>query len=154
MDHTLIYFLLGCVAWAALLFYIFVIRGAADLGAGGKSAIVILGALLIPVLGISLWHQNEAPERLKELGFAFHEGLGSSVGVAAGTGPEPMWVYSLNSPPNSVIDFYRRPENHSGWRLTAESPNSLVFERQTLKMTLQVSDEIAAFLLFSSDKDE
>lgn len=151
MDKTLIYFLGVCIVWAALLYYIFVIREAWDLGAGGKSAIVVLTALLIPLLGLALWNQNESYTRLEELGFAVYQGFENNVGVASGSDPEPTWLYSLSTAPDAALDFYRRPENHSGWELTSETSESLVFERGVWKMRLQVSGGNAAFLLIGPE---
>lgn len=151
MDETLIYFLVGCLLWATLLFYIFGVRRAADLGAGGISGLVIVAALIIPVLGLALWSQSQSFSRLEELGFEIYEGLDSSVGVASGTGAEPAWVYSLSTPGSDVLDFYRRPENHRGWKLTADTPMSLVFEQGVSKMSLKISNGTAAFLMFRSE---
>ncbi len=154
MDETLIYFLIGCIAWAALLYYIFVVRKAADLGAGGISALVVVSAVLIPVLGLALWSQSQSFSRLEDLGFEIHEGLDSSVGVATGTGAEPTWLYSLSTSGSAVLDFYRRPVNHKGWTLTSDTSESLVFERGESKMRLQIRNGNAAFLLFDSEQAE
>lgn len=153
MDQTLIYFLIGCIVWAALLYYVFLVRKAADLGAGGKSAFVVVSGLLIPLLALALWNQNESHARLQEHGFAVYHGFENAVGVAAGAGSEPTWLYALSTPSDAVLEFYRRPENHSEWQLVSETPDSLAFERGVQKMTLRVSDENAAFLLFTPEKD-
>lgn len=150
MDQALIYFLIGCLTWAALLYYLFVIRKAPDLGAGGKSALVVLTALLIPLIGFALWNQNESHARLEKLGFPVYSGFESAVGVATGAGPEPTWLYALRTSPSAVLNFYRRPENHSGWALVSETSSSLEFKRETRKMRLEVSNGNAAFLLFDS----
>lgn len=149
MDQTLIYCLIGCVVWAALLYYVFVVRQATDLGAGGRSALVIVLALLIPIIGLALWNQSQSYDRLEQAGFALFPGLGNSVGVAAGNTSNTTWLYSLKAPENNVREFYRQAENHPGWKLTSESADSLVFTNGESTMHLQLGNGNAAFILFS-----
>ncbi len=150
MDPKLLYFLIACIAWAALLFYVFQVRQASDLGAGGKAGFVVITALLLPVLGLALWHQGASSSRLEELGFSAYDGLESSVGIATGTGQEPTWLYTLSSSEQALLDFYRQPEHREGWRLTAETQHSLIFERQALKMMVNASEGQAVFQLIDN----
>lgn len=121
-----------------------------SIGAGGRSALVIVLGLLILALGLALWSQNRSYSRLEHLGFAVFDGLGNSVGVATGGGPDPTWLYSLSVPETEVLDFYRRPENYQDWELTSDSSNALLFERGNLKMRLQIGRGNVAFILNES----
>ena len=147
MDPTLVYFLVGCIVWAAVLFYVFFLRRAPEIGSGGKAGFVVVSFLLLPVLGIAVWHQHESYARLEEHGFSVHSGLESAIGIAVGSGSNPTWLYSLNRPVEEVLAFYRRPDNHRGWRLKLDAPERLVFKRGAATMRLEVSQDTVAFSL-------
>ena len=154
MDPTLITLLIGCILWAVLLCYFFIYRRAKDLGAGGKSALIIITFILVPVIGFVLWGQKQSFQRLEELGFEAYQGLGHSFGVATGAGDSSTWLYSLSSSEDALLDFYRNPAKHKGWKLIAEESGGLTFERGNSKMLIRVSDGNVAFLLFDSQKEK
>ena len=154
MNPTVIIFLIVCIAWTALIYYIFFIRRASDLGAGGKSAFVIVVGIIIPILCMSLWSQAQSYNRLEELGFTVYEGLGNSVGMATGVGKSPTWLYSLKTSQERVLEFYRQPRNHKDWKLTSESTNSLEFMRGKLNMLIQANDNNVVFLLFDISEEK
>ena len=147
MDTTLIYYLIACLISAALLYYVYVVRGASDLGAGGRAALVVIAALLIPVLIVVLWQQHKSFHRLEDLGFAIHGELRHNVGVAAGIGPEPTWLYATDAPARDIVNFYRSPAHHRGWTLVEATDHRLSFRQDGMRMDLFVNDAHVAFTL-------
>lgn len=151
MDSRLVYLLIVCVLWAGLLLYVFVLRREPDPGSGGKSGLVVLTAVMIPLLGLALCQQSRSGDRLERLGFAIFPGLRSSVGVATGSSQQGTWLYSLKESAAAALEFYRDPANHRGWKLSSSGADSLIFERGSSKLQLRVSNGHAAFLLFDAD---
>lgn len=147
MDPALLWLLFGCAVWAAGLMYFFVVRRADDAGAGGRSAAVVLAGLLVPLITLVLWHQSQSTGRLEDLGVVLHPALGPSVGVATGAGDPATWLYESHEAPERVLEFYRQPSNHPGWRLESEANGMLLFHRGDQQLTLQVSAGKAAFML-------
>ncbi|MGE0484499.1 MAG: hypothetical protein AB7Q81_10195 [Gammaproteobacteria bacterium] len=147
MDVTLLGLLAASVALAALLFHVFVVRRERDLGGQGKAGLIAVLGILVPVLVLALWHQSQAKGRLQALGFAIAPALGASVGAAVGGGDPPTWLFALEDDGRTLLDFYRARGNRPGWTLAAETPGRLVLERDGSRMSVQVGDEHAVFVL-------
>jgi len=148
MELSLIIFLIICAAWAALLYYIFIIKKAPDLGAGGRSGIVVFTFVLIPFLAIVLWSQSGSDDRLAELGITPYPGFVSSVGVATGTGTNPTWIYEVTEEEGTLLDFYKNPDNHQGWTIVSGSGMGIALERGAKKLTIQVNGDKVFFTLY------
>lgn len=147
MSPALLALLVICLLWFGVLIYVFIIRREPDLGAGGKSALLTIAFLLIPIIGFTLWQQLGSKDRLEQIGFVRYSGLGSSVGVLVGTEEQATWLFTLNEPEITVLDFYKRTENHLGWNLISESSDTLVFEKSERQLTLHVGEGKAVFIV-------
>ena len=147
MDTSLLTLLGFCWALAAILYYLFVVRREVDLGGLGKSGLIILMFVITPVLVIALWNQSEAEVRLSRVGFNAHPGFVSSVGIATGAGSDPVWVFSVETDENLILNYYKKRENHGPWQLVSESENSLLFQKEAEIMTIHVSDKRVVFSL-------
>jgi hypothetical protein len=145
MDFSLIALLGFCLFFAALLYYVIFVRREEPIGPWGKSGLVILIFLIVPVLIIALWYQAEAERRLEEIGFTPYPGFISSSGVATGSGENPVWVFSLDGDVDAVLDFYKSAENHKGWALVSESESLLMFEREGEALSMFVGAGSVAF---------
>ncbi len=111
------------------------------------AGLVVLMFLLAPVLLIVLWLQADSARKLSDAGFPPHPALGSSMGVATGVGENPVWVFSIEGDRAAIVQFYRDPANHLGWRRVSDSKDMLIFESDGRRMSLFVSDDSAIFAL-------
>lgn len=146
MNPTLAMLLIGCLLYAAVLFYVFVVRRERDLGGLGKSGLLVLAGLLVPVIGFVLWHQSQSTARLAGLGFKPYPGFKHSVGVATGMGEAPTWVYAVDDE-TAVLEFYKKREHHTAWKLTSENSSMLVFVNGDDELTLSVGNGAAVLML-------
>lgn len=90
MDLSLIALLGGCLMTAALLYYVIFVRREQPISSWGKSGIVTLMFVLVPVLVIALWFQDGAVNRLEQMGFEPYPGFVSCSGIATGLGEKPF----------------------------------------------------------------
>ena len=147
MDPTLITLLVTVLAFAGLLYFVFIVRRQPDPGAKGVAGLVVLMFLLAPVLVIVLWLQSDSGQKLSDTGFTPHPALVSSMGVATGVGDNPIWAFSIDGDRAAIMQFYRDPANHPGWQQVSDSENILIFESNDRRMSLFVSDDGAIFAL-------
>ncbi|MCP5149774.1 MAG: hypothetical protein H6982_03405 [Chromatiales bacterium] len=139
MAPELIVTLVVFTAFSALLFHVYVIRSAKDLGGLGKSGLVVLVGILIPAIVVVLLGQSRALARLAELGFEPYPGLEAASGVAVGWGDRPMWVFSVDDAA-AALEFYRQPANRTEWELVADAPSMLLFVRGRMKVAVAEAD--------------
>lgn len=66
MDSTLIVLLFVVAAFAAALYYLYIVKGWYDWAHRGRASIIFLMGVLVPVLAITLWQQHEARESIPE----------------------------------------------------------------------------------------
>jgi len=130
MDLSLIALLGGCLLLAALLAYVIFVRREHLIVSWGRSGLVTLLFMLIPLVVISLWYQAGAETRLEQIGFTRYPGVVSSSGLAVGLGENPVWVFTVEGDAERALDFYRRAENRRGWALVSEGASLLLFERE------------------------
>ena len=147
METSLLVILIFCLSFAALLYYVFIFKKEMDLGDQGKAALFTTVFVILPILVIVIWNQFESKDRLSEIGFTPYPEFVSSVGVATGAGNNPIWVFSTEDDENSILQFYKISENHTGWSLVSETPNSLVFKRKNQKTTIHVGNGNVFFSL-------
>ncbi|HOP18113.1 MAG: hypothetical protein KDI22_06255 [Gammaproteobacteria bacterium] len=147
MDLSLIALLGGCLLLAAVLYYVIFVRREHPISPWGKSGLVTLMFVLVPVLVIALWYQAGAESRLAQIGFTPYPGFASSSGVATGLGENPVWVFSVEGGAKPVLEFYGRPENRKGWALVSESESLLLFEREGKSVAVSAVADSVAFTM-------
>ena len=147
MEISLILILGVSLSFAALLYYVFVVKRQLDIGARGVAAMIAILVIITPILLMVLFNQSGAEQRLKKLGFNPHPDFTASVGVATGMGENPIWLFSTNAKTETIVKFYKSKDNHHGWSLISESYNRLVFVKKDKKISISVSNENVYFTL-------
>ena len=147
MDLSLIALLGGCLMMAALLYYVIFVRREQPISSWGKSGIVTLMFVLVPVLVIALWFQAGAVNRLEQMGFEPYPGFVSSSGIATGLGEKPFWVFTVEGGAEPVLEFYKLAENRKGWMLVSESKSLLLFEREGKSVAVSAVADSVAFMM-------
>jgi hypothetical protein len=152
MDSSLIALLGGCLLMAALLYYVIFVRREHLIISWGKSGLVSLVFVLVPVLLIALWFQSGAENRLERIGFKPYPGFVSSSGIATGLGEKPFWVFSVEGGAETVLEYYRQPENRNGWALVADTESLLLFEREGKSVAVSSLGDSVAFTMGKLNK--
>ena len=147
MDTSLIITLSALLLFAWALYYYLFIKREPDFFFLGKSGLVIIMFLIVPILATILYYQAGAKDRLKKSGFTPHSSFESSVGVAVGTGDNPIWMFSTELDKASIIDFYKQEQNHQGWKLEGEDEKWLTFTKNDKKMRINISNDTALFMI-------
>ena len=94
--------------------------------------------VIVPVLSIVLLLQGGAKGRLVEVGITPHPAIEETIGVAAGIGSTPLWVFRVNTTAESVAEFYRTEANREGWKLLSDSRDALILGRDHNRMSIGV----------------
>lgn len=147
MEHFLLIILGVILLDVALLYYMFIVKRYQDLALQGRASIFIQLFVITPVILIVLLNQSGAEYRLNKAGFNPHPEFCGTVGVAAGMGENPTWLFSIDSDIASTIQFYRDRKNRKGWTLSSENKNMLVFIKDDKKMSILINSENVAFSL-------
>ena len=147
MDTSLIITLIVLLLFAWSLYYYLFIKRESDFFYLGKSGLVIIMFMIVPILATVLYYQAGAKDRLSATGFPSHSSFESSVGVAAGTGDNPIWMFSTELDEAVIIDFYKQEQNHKGWELSSENEEWLIFTKKDKKMRINISNNTALFMI-------
>ena len=148
MDPTLIVLLFAVVAFAAALYYLYIVRGWYDWAQRGKASIIVLIGVLAPVLVISLWQQHDAKDALSAYDISIHPELGSSVGIATGSGASGThWAFRLEGDRSSLLDYYRDPTHRPGWVIAEDNYVFLILEKEDQRLMISANDDTAIFQL-------
>ena len=147
MDTSLIITLAGLLLFAWALYYYLFIKRVSDFFFLGKSGLFIIVFFIVPIITTTLYYQSGAEDRLQKSGFTPHSSFESSIGVAAGTGDNPIWMFSTNSDKQAIIDFYKQEQNHQGWKLTDEDEKWLIFTKKDKKMRINITNKTALFMI-------
>lgn len=107
--------------------------------------------VIAPIILMVLFGQFEAENRLLKMGFKLHPSFSGSVGVATGTGKNPIWVFSTTGETGSILQFYKDPSNHDSWSVKTENTNGLVFEKDSKKMSILIGNENVFFSLIQNE---
>lgn len=154
METSLLIILGSCISFSALLYYFIFVKRESDLGWRGRAGIFSILFIITPIILIVLFSQSGAEDRLRKIGFEPHPNFSGSVGIAVGTGKNPIWVFSTDGDSNSILQFYKVHENHGDWSLLTESQNELVFEKEHQKMSIHIGDGNVVFSLMASEETE
>lgn len=147
MDTSLIITLLALLLFAWALYYYLFIKRESDFFYLGKSGLFIIMIFIVPILASVLYYQAGAKDRLKSNGFTPHSSFSSSVGVAAGTGENPIWMFSTELDKELLITFYKEEQNHKGWELTSEDEKWLIFTKNDKDMRININNNTILFMI-------
>ena len=151
MDTSLIITLIVLLLFAWSLYYYLFIKRESDFFYLGKIGLVIIMFVIVPILSTVLYYQDGAKDRLSATGFTPHSSFESSIGVAAGTGDNPIWMFSTELDKASIIDFYKQEQNHKSWELEGEDEKWLIFTKNNQKMRINITNDTV--LLMVSPKE-
>lgn len=147
MDISLIITLLLLLLFASALYYYFFMKRVPDVFHLGKSALVIIVFMIIPILVTVLYYQAGAKDRLNAIGFTPHSSFSSSVGVASGTGENPIWMFATESDKELLVDFYKHEKNYKEWKLSEENDEWLVYTKDNKKMRININNDTVLFMM-------
>ena len=151
MDTSLIITLIGLLLFAWALYYYLFIKRESDFFFLGKSGLFIIMFFIVPIIATTLYYQSGAKDRLQKNGFTPHASFKSSVGVATGTGDNPIWMFTTELDKQAIVDFYKQKQNHQGWKLTDEDEKWLTFSKKDEKMRINISKNTALFVITSQE---
>jgi len=147
MDTSLIITLTVLLLFAWSLYYYLFIKRVSDFFFLGKSGLVIIMFMIVPMLATVLYYQAGAKDRLSAIGFTPHSSFGAAVGVASGTGDNPIWMFSTEFDKKAIINFYKQEQNHKDWEAVSEDEKWLTFTKKDKKMRINISKDTALFII-------
>ena len=148
MDSTLIVLLFAVVAFAAALYYLYIVRGWYDWAHRARASIVVLIGVLVPVLVMTLWNQHGARDELAAQGISIHPDLGSSVGIATGSvASGTHWAFRFEGGRPALLDYYREPRHRPQWVIAEDNEVFLVLRKEDQRLMISASDKTAIFQL-------
>ncbi len=147
MDTSLIITLIVLLLFACSLYYYLFIKRISDFFYLGKIGLVIIMFMIVPMLATVLYYQAGAKDRLNATGFPPHSSFESSIGVATGTGDNPIWMFSTEFDKKAIIDFYKQEQNHKGWEVASEDEKWLTFSKKDKKMRINITNNTALFMM-------
>ena len=107
METSLILILSISLSFAALLYYVFIVKRQLDIGARGVAGMIVILVVITPILLMVIFNQSGAEQRLRKYGFNPHPDFTGSVGIATGSGKHPIWLFSTNAKTESIVQFYK-----------------------------------------------
>lgn len=105
-----------------------------------KGAFIFSTFILIPFLAVVLYFQGTAEGRLSKTGIAPYPNITETVGIAFGTGENPLWVFRTDGP-NNIQNFYNYESSRQGWELINSSENSLLLEKGGNEMKISFYEQ-------------
>ena len=148
MQTSLILILGISLSFAALLYYVFIVKRQLDIGSRGVAGMIVILVIITPIILMVIFNQSGAEQRLKKYGFNPHPDFTGSVGIATGSGENPIWLFSTNTKTEFIVKFYKQADNHDGWVLISENNSRLVFVKKGKKMSINISNKNVFFTLF------
>jgi hypothetical protein len=140
MDPTLIGLLILFLAGSALTYYLGFVRPPTIMQWRVKGAFVILTFMLIPVVISVLYLQVGAVLRLERFGILPLPGIVHVVGIAAGQGERPVWVFTAEGAGAHDLAFYDDPATRQGWEVAERGTMSLILVREGQRMSVTLSE--------------
>ena len=135
MDSSLIYLLIALVVLNIQSYYFGWVRPPRVGAWLQQASFIMLTFLLIPLLVYSLYSQSQAASRLANYGIAPHPAINNAVGIANGSGENPIWLFELKNNENA-LDYYRNMPNAAQWVLTEDLGIQLRFKRDASTLTI------------------
>ena len=125
-----------CILAAAVSYYLGFVRPPRVLAWLSQAAFVVFTFLLIPILLLVLWRQFGAEERLAEYDITPHPAINHALGIATGSGGRPLWMFSVEAAPESVVAFYRDESHRPGWEIVSDGNIFLLLGRGNERMMI------------------
>ena len=140
MQISLIGILIFSTFFAGVTYYLGYYRSKEPFYWLSQSSFIITIFLLIPLLLIVLWLQNDSQNKLAEIGFVPVSSIQQSVGISVGIGENPTWIFETNQGKEAVFSFYRNKNNRQNWELVSDTPAILLFKQENRKMVIALSE--------------
>ena len=135
MDSSLTLLLLALVALDIQAYYFGWHRPPKALAWLQQASFIVLSFLLVPLLVYTLYSQSQALNRLERHGIAPHPAIKNAVGIANGSGENPIWLFKLSNNENA-LDYYRNLPDTAQWRLVEDLGVQLRFTSDTSTLTI------------------
>jgi len=135
MDKSIILLLVFSFVLSAISYYLGYRRPAIKFSWFAKVSFISVTLLLIPVLVIVLYFQSTAKSRLSETGFVPYPNIKETVGIAFGTGKNPIWIFKIKGQ-NYIEKFYSEESNRPGWKLIKRSNNMQTYRKGNKIMSI------------------
>lgn len=139
MQPTLIGLLLAFIALAALFFKLGFFDRDIGLTYRAQAGFLVLTVMLIPLISFVLVQQAGALSRLQSYDIVPLPNIGNVVGIAAGQGPVPVWVFGGKVTDASVLDFYDDPATRPGWEIGERGATMLILRRDGARLSISAS---------------
>jgi hypothetical protein len=140
VQPSLLWLQLAFVALAAATYHLGFVRpprvGAWRL----QAAFLVTICLLIPAVAYTLVLQAGARERLAGVGIVPHPAIRHAVGIAAGQGERPVWVFTAAGDGAGALEFYDDPATRPGWEILERGPLMTVLGRDGTRLSVTAAD--------------
>lgn len=132
MEKSIILLLFFSILLSAIGYYLGFIKPPKVFAWLAKSTFVFSTFFLIPLLAAVLWFQSGAEGRLEKTGFVPHPDIKEVIGIAFGTGANPVWIFKTASDEESIMNFYNETSSRPGWQLVSKNDSMLIFKKENI----------------------
>ena len=139
MQPTLIGLLLAFIALAATFFYFGFLHRDRGYDSRAQAGFLVLAFMLIPFVAFVLVQQAGAIDRLRAQDIAPHPAIRSAIGITAGSGAVPVWVFSSKDATPAALDFYDDPATRPGWEIGERGATMLILRRDGARLSISAS---------------
>ena len=139
MDPTLVGLLFAFIAFAAVSYYVGFVLPEVGFVWMIKAAFLVTIVMLIPVVAFVLYQQTGAVKRLETYDVVPLPEIRHVVGITAGQGPAPVWVFAGDGASGAVLGFYDDPDSRPGWELTERGLTMIVLRRGDARLSVSAT---------------
>ncbi len=139
MDPTLVGLLVAFIVFAAVSYHLgFRLP---DIGWTWKAqtAFLVTIVMLIPAVVFVLFQQTGAVKRLETHDVAPLPEIRHVVGITAGQGRAPVWVFAGDVSSGEALGFYDDPDTRPGWELTERGATMIVLRRGEARLSVSAT---------------
>jgi hypothetical protein len=139
MQPTLIGLLLAFIALAATFFYFGFLHRDRGYASRAQAGFLVLAFMLIPFVAFVLVQQAGATRRLQAYDIVPLPAIEYAIGITAGQGPVPVWVFGGRVTDASALDFYDDPATRPGWEIGERGATMLILRRDGARLSISAS---------------
>ena len=139
MDATLIGLLIGFIAYATVSWYFGFLAPGNGATWRHQTAFLVTTVMLIPAVAYVLYLQTGAVQRLQDHGVTPLPEVRHVVGIAAGQGSAPVWVFAGDVTRTDTLVFYDDPETRPGWEVAARGATMIVLRRGDARLSVSAT---------------